>query len=169
MGTNIAFEMFRCKELCLNQRILNALVTVIVLSTAGGANSNTLGAFWPMLHWGKRWSNNSSTPGAVSWYITQLIPPKWHRFPKWLQGGAVLAPLFFSVYIPRLQVFMWYHDSQQLMGYPGVQKHYRATWTILTIKVSYIGQPLTLIQFFGVRADPRRRKMAASLKVLVNR
>ena len=32
-----------------------------------------------------------------------------------------------------------------LREYPGVQKHYRATLTILTIKVSYIGQsqPLT--------------------------
>ncbi len=25
----------------------------------------------------------------------RLHPPKWHRFPKRLQGGAILAPLFF--------------------------------------------------------------------------
>ncbi len=27
----------------------------------------------------------------------RLHPPRWHRFPKRLQGGAILAPLFFSV------------------------------------------------------------------------
>ena len=28
----------------------------------------------------------------------RLHPPRWHRFAKRLQGGAVLAPLFFSVF-----------------------------------------------------------------------
>ncbi len=37
--------------------------------------------------------------------------------------------------------YLWH----KLRGHPGVWKHYRATWTILTIKVHYIGQsqPLT--------------------------
>ena len=35
--------------------------------------------------------------------------------------------------------------NMKLRGYPGVQKHYRTTGTILTIKVSCVGQsqPLT--------------------------
>ncbi len=62
----------------------------------------------------KKWSQKGSTPGAVSWNVTQLPPwhyfgatfkggkkqvhsPKWHRFPKRLQGGAILGPLFLSV------------------------------------------------------------------------
>ncbi len=56
----------------------------------------------------KKWSQNGSTPEAVSWYLTQLHPwlhpPRWHRFPKRLQGGAVLAPLFFSVIISYMSV-----------------------------------------------------------------
>ncbi len=95
----------------------------------------------------KKWSQNGSTPGTVSWCVIQLEPwhyfgatfkgravcvivtkpiiflqpnpdrqiltlfgylmslgnllhpPRWHCFLKGLQGGAVLAPLFFSVYV----------------------------------------------------------------------
>ncbi len=27
----------------------------------------------------------------------RLHLPKWHHLPKWLQGGAIVTPLFFSV------------------------------------------------------------------------
>ncbi len=45
----------------------------------------------------KKWSKNGSTPGAVSWYITQLHP--WHYFGAIFQGRAVplqKVELFFS-------------------------------------------------------------------------
>ncbi len=33
--------------------------------------------------------------------LSKLDVKKWRRFPKRLQGGAILAPLFFSVHIWR--------------------------------------------------------------------
>ncbi len=47
----------------------------------------------------KKWSQNSAKtqpPSKVELFREKrLHPPSWHRFPKRLQGGAVLAPLFF--------------------------------------------------------------------------
>ena len=37
----------------------------------------------------KKWSQNGSTPGAVSWYVTQLHP--WHYFGANFKGGAVFV------------------------------------------------------------------------------
>ncbi len=58
-------------------------------------------------HLEKKWSQNGSTPGAVSWYVTspkkvlnmiikekRAPPPKWYRFPKpWSRFGSA----FFSM------------------------------------------------------------------------
>ncbi len=41
------------------------------------------------LHWEKKWSQNGSTSGAVSWYVTQLHP--WHYFGATFKGGAVFV------------------------------------------------------------------------------
>ena len=45
-----------------------------------------VGANW-ILHWEKKWSQNGSTPGAVSWYVTQLH--LWHYFGATFKGGTV--------------------------------------------------------------------------------
>ncbi len=37
----------------------------------------------------KKWSQNSSTIGAVLWYVTQLHP--WHYFGATFKGGAVFV------------------------------------------------------------------------------
>ena len=74
---------------------------------------HTIVRFYSTPHWEKsgaktlrkKWSQNGSTPGAVSWCVTQLHlwhyfgrkrlhPPRWHQFPKRLQDGAILGPLF---------------------------------------------------------------------------
>ena len=75
----------------------------------------------------KKWSQKGSTPGAVSWYVTQLHPwhyfgapfpvyrypkkrlhpPKWHRFPKRFQDGAVLAPLFSQCFVQKVHCGNW--------------------------------------------------------------
>ncbi len=40
------------------------------------------------LHW-KKWSQNSCTPGAVSWYATELH--SWHYFAVWPHGQPLSA------------------------------------------------------------------------------
>ncbi len=37
----------------------------------------------------KKWSQNGSTPGAVSWYVNQLHP--WHYFGATFKDGAVFV------------------------------------------------------------------------------
>ncbi len=62
----------------------------------------------------KKWSQNGSTPGAVSWYVTQLHP--WHYLRKkngsTLQSGIVfqnsskMGPIWLHFFLSE-QVAIW--------------------------------------------------------------
>ena len=94
----------------------------------------------------------SSNVTMLNWKIFHLMTSRWYLFHP-------TAKNFFDTWWH----LMTCHDSVNLTlfeepgfgfwnlrGHPGVQKHCRATWTILVIQMCYVGnrKPLTLIAFY---------------------